>query len=362
MKTERENSHEDTKALREKRDNYFKTSCRSLSDEALAKADALVAKKGFTPLEKTVDSNLRSLLPKEEGSLRPPLSFRGSLTGFTIAELLTTIAIIAILIGILMPALSEVKKLAKETKQKAQISSIEMGINLYKNDSGDYPPSRGTLPGPYEYCGAQMLAEAMFGQDLLGFHPDSLFDPDDPNQFYVNPNDDNLRKRKGPYLQRENIGVFEPNDIFNSFQSNGLEPYKYMICDVFTVVNRTIGGKKYKVGTPVLYFRADTSRTDINPVTNIDERIYNFWENELLVAQGRVIDGKRHEDFFTGGGGNSSYEPFYTYITDPLASTTTGTNPRRRPVRPDSFLLISAGNDGFYGTADDICNFTPNVE
>ncbi len=28
-----------------------------------------------------------------------------------------------------------------------------------------------------------------------------------------------------------------------------------------------------------------------------------------------------------------------------------------RPYRPDSFILLSAGYDGLYGTADDVCNF-----
>ena len=28
-----------------------------------------------------------------------------------------------------------------------------------------------------------------------------------------------------------------------------------------------------------------------------------------------------------------------------------------RPVNADKFILISAGYDGEYGTADDICNF-----
>ena len=29
----------------------------------------------------------------------------------------------------------------------------------------------------------------------------------------------------------------------------------------------------------------------------------------------------------------------------------------RRPYRADQYILISAGPDGEYGTADDICNF-----
>jgi len=332
MKTDKKNSHEDSKTLR-KRDNYFKTLCLR----------ALVANRGFT-------------LP----------------------ELLTVVAIIALLIGILMPALYQVKKMAKDTKQKAQLVSIEMGINLYKNDFGDYPPSHGWKTAgdniDYDYCGAQTLTEAMFGQDLLGFHPDSVYredglDKNSSNDLYpdpFNPNSNpvhkkNLDSRKGPYLQRENIGVFRvgpiPPDegVFKPFNFNGLAKDRYVICDVFTQVNRTIGGKSYKVGTPILYFRADTSRTDINPATNnVKDRIYNFYDNQVLVEQGRITDSASHLDFLRADG---TCEPFYAYIGDPFASASS----LMRPVRPDSFLLISAGNDGLYGTKDDICNFDPNL-
>ena len=44
---------------------------------------------------------------------------------------------------------------------------------------------------------------------------------------------------------------------------------------------------------------------------------------------------------------------FYTNIADPRASTTDS----RVAYRPDSYILISAGADGFYGTSDDIHNF-----
>ena len=44
---------------------------------------------------------------------------------------------------------------------------------------------------------------------------------------------------------------------------------------------------------------------------------------------------------------------FYDNITDWRAST----DSFRVPHKPDSYILISAGNDGFYGTDDDIYNF-----
>jgi hypothetical protein len=42
---------------------------------------------------------------------------------------------------------------------------------------------------------------------------------------------------------------------------------------------------------------------------------------------------------------------FYSYIRDPKVLA------RAWPYRPDSYILISAGPDGLYGTNDDIRNF-----
>jgi hypothetical protein len=64
--------------------------------------------------------------------------------------------------------------MAKETQQRAQITTIEMILTAFKNDYGDYPPSHGyDNSGNVDdyYCGAQTLAEALVGWDLMGFHP-----------------------------------------------------------------------------------------------------------------------------------------------------------------------------------------------
>ena len=46
------------------------------------------------------------------------------------------------------------------------------------------------------------------------------------------------------------------------------------------------------------------------------------------------------------------FDYFYDYIRDPKVS-----DRHPWPFRPDSYLLISAGMDGLYGTEDDIRNF-----
>ena len=46
---------------------------------------------------------------------------------FTLVELLTTLAIMGILVALLIPALSMVQKTARTVKQKAQFHTIELG-------------------------------------------------------------------------------------------------------------------------------------------------------------------------------------------------------------------------------------------
>jgi len=57
--------------------------------------------------------------------------------GFTLIELLVVIAIIAILMGILMPALSYVRKQAKSSGCQSNLRQLAMAMNLYAMDHED---------------------------------------------------------------------------------------------------------------------------------------------------------------------------------------------------------------------------------
>jgi prepilin-type N-terminal cleavage/methylation domain-containing protein len=58
---------------------------------------------------------------------------------FTLIELLTVIAIIGILAGIIIPTTAAVRISAKKTQTKAQFAQITNSLNLYKNEYGYYP-------------------------------------------------------------------------------------------------------------------------------------------------------------------------------------------------------------------------------
>jgi len=280
-------------------------------------------------------------------------------TAFTIIELLTVMSIIVILIGLLVPSLNMVKRYAKEVKQRAQFHSIESALEFFSGDSeyGRYPPSGALDEANVDYCGAMKLCEAMVGQDLAGFHPWSLFRADctdGTNKLYSNnplgfalfPNEaDNLKARKGPYLQ-DNANAYRVGQLYPTqatFYTN-----LFVLCDVYNRVRNVETGKG--VGMPILYYKANTSNTihDPNGTTGFpivgDNKgyIYNYTDNDELVALGPT--GVTHPI--------STPKTFYEITKDDRVSIKTGW-----PHKPDSYILISAGFDGIYGTNDDIFNF-----
>jgi hypothetical protein len=134
-----------------------------------------------------------------------------------------------------------------------------------------------------------------------------------------------------------------------------------VICDVFGRKSVAVGGNLVKAGTPVLYYRANTLSKTITPPAAPDQRIYNVLDNYALIALGRPTDGRPHPLYGPPDPRPSpwdrepQYENFYRYIRDTKFLAPPAM--KQWPYRAESYILISAGVDGFYGTPDDIRNF-----
>ena len=249
-------------------------------------------------------------------------------TGFTLVELLTVLAIITMLIGLLVPAMATVRRFAKETKQSAQLTTIGLALTAFRDDYGDYPPSDQYSDSPgINYCGAQKLAEALLGRDLLGFHPDSTWGGTD-NDLTVFYNADTLHERRGPYLELATnnafwvgftAGVHDGLFVDVSFSGDQLNRDTFVICDVFGVRRVLVGGKTVKAGTPILYYRANTSSRSFDVGGGWTSQIYNAYNNLHLISLGVLTpDGTRGRDHRLAEDSAYFYSPEYK-ILDPKA-------------------------------------------
>jgi prepilin-type N-terminal cleavage/methylation domain-containing protein len=295
--------------------------------------------------------------------MKPIVSQARKKRAFTIIELLTVMSIIVVLIGLMVPALNKVRRYARDVEQMAQFNAIGTAIELFNNEFDGYPPSNAMDPMNQAYCGGMKLCEALMGQDLLGFHSNSVFRRDgwDATQTLnlyppgvttlgTSAAENNLRARKGPFLQAESANAWRMGDIFGTTVTPFLGT-TFVLCDVYD--RQMKSGDK--TGMPILYYKADAANTYHDPnrattMTPVDSKgsIYNYWDNHALVGLGKP--------WLTSGDPAAAHrmadpQRFYRNTQNDRITTT------QRPFRADTYILISAGWDNEYGTADDICNY-----
>ncbi len=307
--------------------------------------------------------------------------------GFTIIELLTVMSIIVILISLLTPALNRVRRYSTDVKQRAQFHSIGVALDLFSNENEGYPPSNAEEPNQAftYYCGAMKLAEAMVGQDLKGFNQTSRFDlhgfdraapwdgmPYPPyntcgGALDVSCYTENVKSRK-MYLELERANAYVLKDIYDTAAiTANFDPCTYVLCDSYNRATNKKTGKK--IGMPILYYKADTGKS-IFPDGSVAfatmaaqatrlTYTYNFYDNQQLIDFGIPWQTAATVHPFSSGGTTSSGvviadnpKKFYDAIRDNKISS------GDKPYKADSYILISAGFDGEYGTKDDIYNFS----
>ena len=84
-------------------------------------------------------------------------------TGFTLIELLVVMAIIALLLGILLPALNKARAKARQVKSATQLSQIHKGLITYASDEDGIFPTHVIEINENEVvlCSPEAAAEGM---------------------------------------------------------------------------------------------------------------------------------------------------------------------------------------------------------
>jgi hypothetical protein len=150
-----------------------------------------------------------------------------------------------------------------------------------------------------------------------------------------------LKARKGPYLDPVNANAARLVEVYGKGHTGPFDGNLFVLCDTY-IRKRPSGAK---TGMPVLYYRADPSGTthDVNDPDN-PANIYHYRDNQMLLSLG--VPGESNAVHPLAGP-----RRFYMNTQSDKIAT------QSRPYNGDTFILISAGHDGLYGTADDICNF-----
>ncbi|MBN1844735.1 MAG: type II secretion system protein [Sedimentisphaerales bacterium] len=271
----------------------------------------------------------------------------GKRKGFTLVELLTVIAIIALLLSLAVPALNEARMRARIVGDQASLRVVNNAVENFANDMTYYPDSdqrhmllvQGGQDNTNWDQGAHRLFEALAGMDYIGYQKDHYYNTNvDGKPIDIN---DAVTERWGPYVKLESVKIGTMQDAHPGGENWAAGNNNPVFMD-------TLDAREPRA---ILYYRAHASKTLL-------PQIFNYADNQLI-TQDTIGGDPYYEDF-------DAPEEFYKFVWNPdtgyppggsTAGPASYTNPSARPYNMDSFILINAGRDHEYGTADDITNF-----
>jgi prepilin-type N-terminal cleavage/methylation domain-containing protein len=361
------------------------------------------------------------------------------LPGFTLVELLVTVGIIAVLIGILIPTVSVVRRTAQDADTRSLLAALAASVSAYQQDFAAFPGpianeqlyARDADDNPVRRPTAGGVAmSAKFGGSVSNFTGGAdgggglnitgsenlvlglsggarVFSTNngvpitidewgfDPTSVGAGPKSLNAANPKTP--RAEAYFLAKESDLSKPGSANGGR---------FTDVNGNFANDsaipefvdRYSEQLPILYLRARKGATGVmsDNATNVPNSARNGGATGTFRAQYERDDIAAYIDLapsaalpiglggatghglrapgstaqFDGaiipaGQNKKTYRiPYLVYFKDPAAPpVTTGSptiqvkNAGTAPRQKDNFILISAGRDRIYGTADDITNF-----
>lgn len=315
--------------------------------------------------------------------------------GFTLIEVLVVVSIIAVLIAILIPALNSAKKHARKVEAETFLTAIAQSIEQYERNFNDYPgPFDAVQAGTNVNSGAKVMSGT---QSLLlalnySWTPTSQASPNDPTTLYgTTPTiavgsspaytvvtgkatgpldhgntDPNGRFRgAAPLLDLNATNLSPTNSDGKTWPYGGIQGASGGNTFAFPTIM-----DHYPVPMPILYYRVKpstsgsvtynngtptgwtlVSSTGTGAIDRTDNAEY-IESTGIVTSSGSTASQAQYSPIAAGAvnGGNAAKADLALarlLTTKPASGTGTAYGPTK-------FVLICAGEDRIYGTADDV--------